>query len=56
LTDWQPNVIVVSGDVELKAHEDEYGRAITWLGELTAALGLGADDIVCCPGKHDIDG
>jgi len=52
---WKPNIIVVTGDIGWKCKETDYEEAGKWFSKLIDAMGLGVEDIVLCPGNHDID-
>jgi hypothetical protein len=52
---WKPSVIVVSGDLGWAGKNDDYLLASEWLQKLITVCGLTWEDIVLCPGNHDID-
>jgi len=49
------DLLVITGDIAWSADEKEYDLALAWLSKLRDNLGLDKNDIVVCPGNHDID-
>ena len=54
-SNWKPTVVCISGDVAWRAKSEEYERAEGWLKKLLNALSLSAEELIICPGNHDID-
>jgi predicted MPP superfamily phosphohydrolase len=52
---WMPNIIVISGDIGWKGIESDYKQAEIWLNKLLDKLHLTKDEIIFCPGNHDIE-
>lgn len=52
--DWLPTLVCISGDLGWKALRDDYGLAKQWVVELLELLKLTPEDLVLCPGNHDI--
>ncbi len=53
--EWKPNIVVISGDIGWKGHENDYKDAKIWLESLLKALDLTANDLVLAAGNHDIE-
>ncbi len=53
--EWEPQAIVISGDIGWKGVNKDYLIAEKWLRELLKVLGLSAKDIIPAPGNHDIN-
>ncbi len=53
--DWKPTLVVISGDIGWKGIEADYQQAQQWLSQLLTAIGVTPDNVVVCPGNHDID-
>lgn len=54
--DWKPQIVAISGDIGWKGKTEDYDKAGEWLRDkLLPALELTTDDLVICPGNHDID-
>src|SRR5215470_4172409 len=53
--EWSPSIVCISGDIGCQAKEDDYRRAEDWLRQLLGQLELTADDLILCPGNHDVD-
>jgi predicted MPP superfamily phosphohydrolase len=53
--EWQPNIVVISGDIGWKGAKDDYQRAKMWLETLLRVLGLTPKELVVCAGNHDLD-
>jgi len=53
--EWQPRIVVVSGDIGWKGKKEDYEKARTWLDSLLSILKLTPDELILCPGNHDID-
>lgn len=47
--------ILVCGDIAFSATEDEYGKAIDFLKEITGIFGISLDKVFCVAGNHDVD-
>ncbi len=53
--EWSPGVVVISGDIGWKGKKEDYGDAKTWIGSLLSQLKLTPNELILCPGNHDID-
>lgn len=51
---WKPSVVCVTGDVADKNSQEGYTLAEEWVQELLRRLGLSSDNLVMCPGNHDV--
>lgn len=51
----QPHFVVVSGDIGWKGAKSDYELAENWLKELLDIFKLSADELILCPGNHDMD-
>jgi predicted phosphodiesterase len=47
--------ILITGDIAFSGQEDQFRNARSWLTELAARLGVGAENIWLVPGNHDVD-
>ena len=54
-TDNKPDIIVISGDIGWRAKSSDYDLASAWINKLLVACSLSWDDVILCPGNHDID-
>ncbi|MFN9038102.1 MAG: metallophosphoesterase family protein, partial [Planctomyces sp.] len=54
-SDWKPTLVVISGDIGWKGIEADYHQAQQWLSQLLTAIDVTPDNVVVCPGNHDID-
>ncbi|MCP4132794.1 MAG: metallophosphoesterase, partial [bacterium] len=52
---WQPDVVAISGDIAWKGSDNNYEEAALWLNELLDLLNLEPEQLIICPGNHDID-
>lgn len=52
-SDWQPNIVCLSGDIVDKADADGFKLASVWLKKLSAILQISFDKFIVCPGNHD---
>ncbi len=53
--EWNPNIVVVTGDVGYSGHHDDYIRANDWFSRLNKVLQLDFGHYIICPGNHDVD-
>jgi len=53
--DWRATIVCVSGDIGWAGREADYHDAEGWLSEFLLKLGLAPEQLVVCPGNHDID-
>lgn len=54
--EWQPSIVVISGDIGWQGRSEDYDLAAAWLRDnVLQRWGLTADDLVMCPGNHDLD-
>ena len=59
-TEWQPNIIVVTGDIayhydDRTLQQKDYKKAEKWFKELMSTTNVTAEKIILCPGNHDVD-
>lgn len=52
---WEPDVIVVSGDLAEWGMRSEFSDAFEFLEQLTTGLGLSRDRVAVVPGNHDLN-
>jgi len=53
--DWQPKMVVCTGDVAFSGLADEYAVATKFFTRLLQMLGLSTEALFIVPGNHDID-
>lgn len=53
--EWKPNMVCISGDIAWSATEDQYKDAEAWVRKLLSQLALTSEDLIVCPGNHDIE-
>lgn len=53
--EWRPTILCISGDVANFGLVDEYRDASEWLQHAMKELRLTANQVVLCPGNHDLD-
>lgn len=54
--EWKPGIVVISGDIGWKGSASDYNTAGVWIKEhLLKGFGLKPEDLVLCPGNHDIN-
>lgn len=51
----KPQIIVISGDVAWTGNSEDYEMAKNWLSELMKILEIKPENVVLCPGNHDLD-
>lgn len=57
-SDWNPNAIIISGDVAFSADvrsSCEYSEARNWLLDLAKEVGIDKTNILMVPGNHDVE-
>ena len=52
---WMPTIICITGDISDKNKEDGYKLAKVFINGLAKALDIPPENIVICPGNHDLD-
>lgn len=52
--EWQPQIICISGDIGYAGKRSDYESASLWLKDLLAITGLTTNEIILCPGNHDV--
>ena len=52
---WHPSIICITGDVAMRATVSDYEEAQKWLVRLMEATEIGCENVVICPGNHDVD-
>ena len=53
--EWSPGFVVISGDIGWKGKKEDYIEAKAWIDRLLAQLKLTPNELILCPGNHDID-
>lgn len=53
-SEWQPNIICITGDIGWKGRNSDYESAASWLASLNGKLGISSEAVFCCPGNHDV--
>ncbi len=54
-TNEKPDIIVISGDIGWRSKSSDYDLASAWINKLLEACSLSWDDLILCPGNHDIN-
>jgi predicted MPP superfamily phosphohydrolase len=54
--EWKPNIICITGDISDKNKRGGYEQAQVFITSLMSELDLSPENLVICPGNHDIDG
>lgn len=52
---WEPNIVVISGDIGWLGKKKDYEQAAVWLNKLLAITNLTPNELILCAGNHDID-
>lgn len=52
---WNPNIICITGDIAYSAQKKEYQVATEWVEKLLFELKINPQNVVLCPGNHDVD-
>ncbi len=52
--DWKPNIVVISGDIGYHGDAEDYSVAKEWLSELLNVLIIPPNNLIVCPGNHDL--
>lgn len=52
---WCPNIIAITGDIAWEATESNYDEAAVFIKELLTIFHLSPENLVLCPGNHDVD-
>src|SRR6266571_6134905 len=53
-TGWKPTIICLTGDIGWRGIASDYTEAKKWLDELLKVCGLTYNELVMCPGNHDV--
>lgn len=53
-TGWKPSIVCVTGDIGWRGIESDYDKAKEWFDLLLEKIGIGYDQVVMCPGNHDV--
>ncbi|KKL71076.1 hypothetical protein LCGC14_2098520, partial [marine sediment metagenome] len=51
--DWNPDIIVITGDIGFGGKKEDYIIAKKWLNHLLSELNLNNEALLVCPGNHD---
>lgn len=52
---WKPNILCITGDIAYRAKREEYKIAQDWISKLLSELNIRSQNVVLCPGNHDVD-
>ncbi len=52
---WKPNIVVISGDITFKGYNKGYNLAQVWIDRLINILSLKSNNLIICPGNHDLN-
>lgn len=52
---WQPQFIIISGDIAWRGSSEDFEKAEKWISKLLNVTDLSYQDVFLCPGNHDID-
>jgi len=50
---WQPDIIIISGDIGFSGEKENYEEAWKWIDVLLKRLNLTSERIILCAGNHD---
>ncbi|MBW8015458.1 MAG: hypothetical protein FVQ82_04665 [Planctomycetes bacterium] len=53
--EWKPNIICITGDISDKNNAEGYCKAESWIKLLLEKLNISSENLVICPGNHDLD-
>lgn len=53
--EWQPNIICITGDISDKNNTAGYNSAKVFIERLLHELKISKNNLVICPGNHDVD-
>lgn len=53
--EWKPDIVVLTGDLGWSGIDSDYKQAGEWLDKLLETLKLTRNNLVICPGNHDIN-
>ncbi|MFM7834773.1 MAG: hypothetical protein ACKPJD_23500, partial [Planctomycetaceae bacterium] len=48
-------MVVISGDIGWKGIDADYEQAQAWLSSLLSKIGVTSENVLVCPGNHDIN-
>ena len=51
---WKPSIICLTGDIAWRGSQGDYADAKSWLEEALHTCGLTYNELVVCPGNHDV--
>jgi predicted MPP superfamily phosphohydrolase len=52
--EWRPSIVCITGDIGWKGLEQDYVDVGPWLKGLLDRCGLGFNQLILCPGNHDV--
>lgn len=53
--EWKPNIVCITGDISDKNNSEGYVKAEEWIKKLLLKLEIPPDNLIMCPGNHDVD-
>lgn len=53
--EWEPDSLIISGDIAWRGKKGDYELAKVWLEELLQSLNINPNRMIVCPGNHDLD-
>lgn len=53
--DWKPTIVCISGDIAWSAKKLDYKAAGKWFEKLFKTLDITNENVVICPGNHDVN-
>lgn len=53
--EWQPDTVLISGDLGWQGGQQDYQKAGPWLRDLLKTCALSEKRLLICPGNHDLD-
>jgi len=51
---WKPSIICITGDIGWRGCATDYSAARKWLDKLLRICGLTYNELIVCPGNHDV--
>ena len=54
-SDWKPTIVCISGDIAWSAKKSDYKAAGKWFKKLFKTLDITNENVVICPGNHDVN-
>jgi calcineurin-like phosphoesterase family protein len=51
---WKPSIVCLTGDIGWRGTTTDYAKAKEWLDQLLGVCGLDYQQLIACPGNHDV--